>query len=324
MRTKYSLAKLVGIFALIILVVGLLSAIFLRQNIKDYYVVSTTDLSADALSLKESLSLTDRGKFLFEASQTSLEDRGLFNDSCKGVVEQHEVVLGCYTNQRIYIFNVSDERLDGANQVTAAHELLHAVYERLSSSQRSRINTLLDKQLGSINDQDLQATLNQYKQADRATFLNEAHSIIGTELRDIEPELREHYDKYFTDRAKVVDYSEKYKSVFHANQQKIDQYDASLAKLKTDKENLEATLTNQQASLEQQSAQMAVLRSSNTSAYNQMVPSYNQLVRSYNANIDELKKIIEDYNSLVNNRNQLATTQNDLIENLSNHYQPIN
>ena len=35
-------------------------------------------------------------------------------------------VLGCYANREISIFNVTDQRLDGIREVTAAHEMLHA------------------------------------------------------------------------------------------------------------------------------------------------------------------------------------------------------
>ena len=35
-----------------------------------------------------------------------------------------------------YIYNVNDERLNGLKEVTAAHEMLHAAYERLPESDK--------------------------------------------------------------------------------------------------------------------------------------------------------------------------------------------
>src|SRR5215475_3224989 len=51
------------------------------------------------------------------------------------------IVLGCYHPDQngIYIYAVQDPTLAGIQQVTAAHEVLHSVYGRLSGSERKQL-----------------------------------------------------------------------------------------------------------------------------------------------------------------------------------------
>src|SRR5690606_3442881 len=108
------------------------------------------------------------------------------------------IVLGCFVEgQGIYLYNVSDERLDGVKEVTAAHEVLHAGYSRLSSRDKARINHLLDQAFQANNDERIKETVETYRKRDPSIVSNELHSILATEARELPSELEEHYRRYF-------------------------------------------------------------------------------------------------------------------------------
>ena len=54
-------------------------------------------------------------------------------------------MLGCYHSNQdgIFLYNVQDARLAGVQQVTAAHEMLHAAYDRLSTKDKNYVDGLL-------------------------------------------------------------------------------------------------------------------------------------------------------------------------------------
>ena len=72
--------------------------------------------------------MTSVAKRLFYANRPAVEDKEPFNVHCRDT-EAEVATLGCYTGNRqgIYIYNVTDARLNGVQQVTAAHEMLHQV-----------------------------------------------------------------------------------------------------------------------------------------------------------------------------------------------------
>ncbi len=311
---------------LIVLIVlaGIFLAIIQNQRtIKDYYIVATTDLPGNSLELKTNLSLTGRGSFLYEASQTEIDGREAFNQACSSVLKEHSIVLGCYGNQRIFIFDVDDPKLAGIKEVTAAHELLHAAYERLSSSQRLEVNNLLLQQWAKIIDQEVLKVISQYQKEADDIFVNELHSIIGTEVSQVSPELETHYKQYFNDRGKIVSYSEAYKKVFRDNEAAIASFDVQLASKKSQIDSLETSLGLQRQNLQASSNQLESLRNSNPGAYNNAVPGYNQQVAQYNASVASLKQQITEYNQLVVQRNAAATAQNDLAQSLDSNQQPL-
>lgn len=168
----------------------------------------TTEIAA----LVTDSGMGSRGQFYFFASHPQLSSSAEFNRSCPKY--ERMVVLGCYVNGRIFLYNVTDERLTGATTVTAAHEMLHAAYDRLCSSERARVDRLIQQQLDKTTDPRLLGLVEAYDRTEPGQRLNEFHSIFGTEVADLSPELEDHYSKYFNDRARVVAVSEKYQQVF--------------------------------------------------------------------------------------------------------------
>ncbi|MFO0971566.1 MAG: hypothetical protein U0520_04460 [Candidatus Saccharimonadales bacterium] len=295
-----------------------------RQYVKDQYVVYRNPLQAQTAALLPKLDLTSGGAFLYKASQPEVLDAANFNQACGGVHREHSIVLGCYTKQRFYVYNVTDARLQGVQEVTAAHELLHAVYERLSPDEKETLNQQLRTAAAAIQDERFVATLEQYKKTEPGQVDNELHSILGTEIAILPESLEAHYRHYFKDRSKIVTYAEHYADTFSEIDTKIKAYDDKLTQLKEQKESMEASLAAQQRSIESQRTRMDQLQSAdNIEQYNQLVPGFNGLVRAFNDDVATLKDVIANYNLIVAQRNELAATQNDLLKQLDSSYQTI-
>lgn len=175
--------------------------------------------------------MSDQGTFYFYASQPSLESSQDFNNKC-GRKEQNTAILGCYDGQRIYIYDVTDRQLDGIREVTAAHEMLHAAYLRMSDGERARVDSLLEAEYATLKDnKDFAERMAFYARTEPGERDNELHSVIGTEVATLSPELEAHYKHYFDDRSKVVDLHTKYASVFADLQNRGDALSARLTSL---------------------------------------------------------------------------------------------
>lgn len=200
----------------ILLVVIAALAFLNRQWIIDQVTFWQFQPSAEIAAIASKDKLTDLGKFYLYASQAEVNDRDAFNEACGGLQTEKTIVLGCYAGplRRIYIFGVSDTRLDGVKEVTSAHEMLHAAYDRLSDSEKQRIDSLLIEQQKTITDQRILNTIEEYKKTEPTEIVNEMHSIFGTEVRNISPELEDYYKRYFVSRSDIIGYAEKYEKVF--------------------------------------------------------------------------------------------------------------
>jgi hypothetical protein len=190
-------------------------AIFMnRQLLIDSFLAWQYKPSAEIAAMAERTKLTEKGRFYFFASQPELNDREAFNKACTAHDTEQSVVLGCYTMMRIHVFNINNPKLDGIKEVTAAHEMLHAAYDRLSSSERERIDGLVQAQLNKIADQRILDLVKEYDKTEPGARLNEMHSILGTEVANLDPELETYYQRYFSDRSSVVALADGYVAVF--------------------------------------------------------------------------------------------------------------
>lgn len=296
-------------------------AVINRQYVRDWYVVHTTDPQPAAAKLMPQLSLTGTADFLYKASQTNVLGSSQFNSACSSVSREHSIVLGCYTNQRVYVYDVSDPRLSGVKEVTAAHELLHAVYDRMSLSEQKAINAELTQAASAITDPRLAETLAEYKRTEPGQVDNELHSILGTEYGVLPQKLESHYAKFFKDRAKIVAYSDNYQKQFRENEAQIKAYDQQLASLKVQISSTEQQIATLESQLNAKQAELSKLRSSNVSAYNAQVPAFNALVARYNTLVTKATSLTREYNQIVSTRNSLSTDLNDLTKQLDSNYQ---
>ena len=269
---------------------------------------------AEVSRLADVTTMTNNSRRLFYVYKPQLEDKSSFNSHCTGA--EQTIVLGCYIKHRgIYLYSVPDPRLNGVVEVTAAHELLHAEYDRLSTGERQRIDKLTAEYAATIKDTRLNETIENYRKKDPNVVPNELHSILATEVKDLPDELEQHYSRYFTNRQKIVELADTYKQAFTAREAEVAAIDSQLASLKNQIDSLNASLEAQQASLKAQFEQLQqAKRSENNEAYNEGVPAYNQSVARYNADVKFQRSLVAQYNELVERRNSLAVEENELIK----------
>lgn len=212
----------------IIIAVSVAAASFLilnRQMVLDQIALLRYDPPADIVALADRTTMTDTGRKAFYASRPSLEGSQQFGAIC-GDNEEGTAVLGCYTNRQIYIFNVTDPQLDGIRDVTAAHEMLHAAYDRMSQEERTQVDALLEAEYQKlVGDEAFADRMAYYAKTEPGQRDNELHSIIGTEVQSINSELEAHYGRYFANRRAVVQLHDAYSGVFA----RLKQQSAALA-----------------------------------------------------------------------------------------------
>ena len=201
-----------------VIIVGLGSvAIWLvshQQYVIDQIAVWQYHPSLQVATLAERDTLTSDATFVFNASQPVVEDAASFNKDCINT-EQGSAILGCYVGNRMYIYNVTDPQLDGIQEATAAHEMLHAEYQRLSAAERTKVNALVEAEYVKLKDNpDFSDRMALYARTEPGQRDNELHSIIGTEVSQLSPELEAYYGTYFKDRQAVVKMHDAYNSQF--------------------------------------------------------------------------------------------------------------
>jgi hypothetical protein len=233
-------------------------------------------------------------------------------------------VLGCYRSADIFILDVVEDQLEPVESVTAAHEMLHVVYARLNDDEKSRLAVLLDAQFAVVANNRILDEIDGYRQDPNSDLYNEMHSIFGTELNTLIPELQDHYQDYFSDRSKVIAESDAYELVFAELEAEIEGYDSQLAILEVqiiDLENeiddLSQQIVNGRETLSRLEAQQEIAQ------YNQYVPVFNSIVNLHNAQVGVLEKAIADYNEIVKVRNDNVGAKNNLINSLDSSVQTI-
>ena len=314
-----SSGNIVSIVFLLFLLTVLLVAIWQKQDVIDWWKLRDYTPNASVKSLADATSMTDFGRRLFYINQPELLTGSSFSHQCDFGKEK-TIVLGCYAgNDRgIFLYKVEDPRLDGVIQTTAAHEMLHAAYNRLNSKERAEIDNELAAYYRSIKDDRLIETIDAYNKSEPDEIANEMHSIFGTEVSTLPITLEKHYQKYFKDRKTVVRLSEKYQYEFTSRRKQAAIYDSDLAALKSRIDANELILRSKERILIQQYKDLQSLRETiDSSQYNLKVHDYNNDVQNYNNLITEAKSQIAEFNSIVKKRNDLALEERELTQALS-------
>lgn len=314
--TKLILASLVAVLVIF-------GVAYFAQDAYDWWRLRSYNPSAQIEKLAIDTAMSDKGKRLFYVAHPSLSDAEEFNTYCQ--VEELSIVLGCYISRgNIYIYDVQDARLQGVEEVTAAHEMLHVAYERLSAGEEERVNRLLQDEYEQIKDERIRETVEQYRDKDQSSVPNELHSILGTEVADLSSELEDYYAQYFDDRGRVVHYAQEYDNEFTSRQNRVEQIDKQLSSLKTEIDRDKASLSNQEAEINRQKQVLNNYRAQDQiEAYNAAVPGYNVLINQYNALVESTQQKIEHYNNLVAERNDLSVEVQGLVEAIDSTPQTI-
>lgn len=321
-------ARLASLLIVILWIVAAGALIYNRQAITDWYRLRNYTPSPAVASLSQQDTLTDYGRKVFYVNKPEVLDKATFAEKCPDNGGEKTNILGCYRGNQngIYILSVSDPRLEGVVQVTSAHEMLHAGYDRLSSEEKEKVNALLmDFYNNQLTDERIKSIIEVYKKTEPNDVVNEMHSIFGTEVATLTPELENYYKKYFLNRAAVTAYSSKYQAEFTTRQAAVDAADARLKQLKAQIDQYEPELNDQSALLTRRQRDLYARRDAgNVDAYNAGVNSYNAAVSAFNAKIQAYKNAVDEYNSLLKQRNAIAFEENQLNDALSSKVDAIN
>lgn len=314
--------KLASYVLILGFLVGTYSVFSNQQDIRDWWYLRSYQPSTEIAALATDAGLSDQGRDYFYVSDPQINDKQNFNDNCP--FEEQTIVLGCYDGLNIYILEIDEPQLDGVETVTAAHEMLHAAYERLDDTERAEVDRMVNEQLEQTTNQRIKDLIAEYDQNDKALINNELHSILPTELTDLIPELEEYYSKLFDDRQKVVAAAHKYEEVFVGLEGRMDELQQQIDSYKSQIEGLEAQLAGMASEIEVKREELNRLKENDEiEEYNSKVEPFNSLVRSYNNTIPQLKTVVTLHNELVSQINDAALRHNELVNTIDSNYQSL-
>ncbi|HEX4774012.1 MAG TPA: hypothetical protein VH234_00650 [Candidatus Saccharimonadales bacterium] len=313
---------------LIVLVwfVALGTAVANRQNLLDWWALRGYQAPAAITQLASQDTMTPYARKILYVNHPAIDSKTTFSGACPNNGGEQTIVLGCYhSNQAgVFLLNVTDSRLNGVEQVTAAHEMLHAAYDRLSSSERQKVDAmLLDYYNHDLHDQRIRTTMDAYKKTEPHDVVNEMHSVFGTEIANLPPGLEQYYKRYFTNRSQVAAFAAQYQAEFTSRQTALAQDDSQLSSLKAQIDAQQADLKNKLNQINSLQTQLTSQRNTDSSAYNAAVPGFNAQVDAYNAEVEQLKGLVSGYNQLVTSRNNVALEEDQLVNDLSSSVQTI-
>ena len=304
-----------------VLIVAVGFVLLNRNKLYDGFRGMTYRPSEEMSKIRSALKLTERGEFLFNASQPKLSDQEEFNDYCRSDSDSDVAVLGCYTENNIYVYDIDDSELDGILELTTAHELLHAVWSRMSEGQQKELETDLEK-VFEENQEILGKEIDTYALNEKQ---EEMFVRIGTEIKDLPESLEEYYATIFNDQDAIVDFYNHYITVFN-------ELESEMKNLKTEIDSIQGTIDEKTLDYEARvktlnekisrfnscaetigcftsEAEFSIERnalmaeqSALTEVYNELnelVNEYNTKVEAYNADVTYSKKLESMVNSLV-------------------------
>lgn len=197
-----------------------------HEWIYDFYRGQTYRPSAEMVRIRNDLQLTERGEFLFNAAQPELDEATEFNAHCRDDVSE-TAVLGCYTMQTIYVYNIVDERLSGIRELTTAHELLHANWARMSEEEKVALVEPLTH-VFEDNQEFLEEEIDAYDVSEKQ---EELYVRAGTEVANLPEALEKHYAEIFKDQDAVVAFYDSYIGVFRSLEAEMDALKAELEEM---------------------------------------------------------------------------------------------
>jgi hypothetical protein len=226
------------------------------QWLQDQYTVLTQPSPDEIVAIADATGMSDTGRLIFLASTPAVEDADAFNADCR---VESEGTLGCFDGTDIYIYAVTDPRLQGTIEVTGAHEMLHAAYQRLSRDERAEVDELVAAAVAALPPDD--PVFQDMANYPASQFPDEWHSRLGTEFADLPAALEAHYARYFDDRGLVLALDEQSTAL-------LDELEAQLDTLAAEVEALDAEVT------------------ARSEAYDAALAAYNADVEAFNAKAD--------------------------------------
>lgn len=292
--------------------------------------------------------MTTKAQQLFYQQDPRIESKQLFHELCRNVSHHTEktILLGCFTSNgyqgKIVLQSVTDPRLTGTMEVVAAHEMLHAAYQQLTTKERSRLAPKLKQAAQRVVETNLKAVLQEYAEGDPDIYVNELHSHLGTSLGDLgNPELEEYYRQYFRDRQQVVAFAQQSRRVLSQIETQVQALEPELnaleGDLKTEKNAIERTEDDLKASIQnlermesnlknlKQQTETALSRGDTSlikpfeqerSRFNSAVRDFNGQVQTLQNRIDQFNQQFAAYSQKVDVYNQLAATNRSILSSI--------
>ena len=299
---------------------GLAAAYWFGPQLLDEFRAQQYTPSSHISAIEQRVTLTSAGRRIFYATSPEVQDSGQFNGSCHSV-ERTTAILGCYYRDRIYLYNVQNSELDGALDVTAAHELLHAAYARLSTFEQHKVDGLVRAAYQKVkNEPTLKRLMEYYKQAEPGAEINELHSILGTTIANLDSELERYYARYFTNRASIVTLNQRYTQVFS----ELDQQATSLrAKISAEESSLKTETDAYQNELNQLNSDIQSFNqraASGDFSSQEFYAARNVLsgrVAALNRRQNQLNARISAYNTMIIEYNKLAVRAQQLNQSMN-------
>lgn len=231
--TQKNILRAILIFTPVVLIV--LTAIFF-DTIRDFALSLSYASTPETSSVESSLGLTSYGSLVYRASHPQItDDYSTFRDTCYDGQDPTSVsIQGCFVRDEIHIYNITSPELSGIVESTTAHELLHAVWSRLSDSEKSSLTPVLEE-LKSSADEDFLETLTSYEDAD---VLEETYVRSATQIRDLPPVLESHFARIFTNQDAIVAFYDSYQNSFSLAKKELDSLSKTLKSLKSEIDSL--------------------------------------------------------------------------------------
>lgn len=295
------------------------------QYFLDLYNYQTYNPSAAVASITKNSRLTDEGRFAFYTAQPAIDGTRAFNVKCDRK-EENTAILGCYTANKIYIFEVTDERLNGIREVTAVHEMLHVIYQRASADDRAKLRVLLDAEAKKLEkDKDFSERMAFYARTEPGERYNELHSIIGTEVSSVSGELESYYDQYF-DRQHIVGLFKLYKSEFKKLETKASKMKTQIDALSKKIDKAKDKYASDVKALDRD---IVDFNSQAESGTFESQSQFDSERASLVARADQIKQqqasinlLLKQYNDLIKQHNDIITESNKLYQSIDSSLAP--
>lgn len=278
--------------------------------------------SAAVASIYNRSGLSNKGQFYFYSSSPVVDSAATFDINCQKQ-EAKSAILGCYSLGRIYIREITNNQLDGIEEVTAAHETLHVIWERMSDSDKKSTGALLEAEYQKLNNPALKERMAYYDRNEPGEHFNELHSILGTEVSDVGGALEAHYGQYFTDRSKVIALHGGYQQVFDSVQTQADTLLVELNALVADLNTGSIQYNKDAASISTESTILKDSAGSVNRTSASEVNTYNATRQALIIRIDQLEALravidtkSETYRAKLAEYNKLVVQSNELMQNL--------
>ncbi|HET9850638.1 MAG TPA: hypothetical protein VFP35_03385 [Candidatus Saccharimonadales bacterium] len=310
--------KILSVGGLLAIIVLLIMALTHLQAIEDWQKLRGYNPPAAITELADQDTMTAYTRHVFYVNHPQIVS-GVANFRKDCPESEQTIVLGCYRSGQngIFIYNVPNSQLYGIAQVTAAHEVLHAAYARLSSKDKAYVDGLLqDYYKHDLTDQRILGEIKLYKQTEPNNVVDEMHSVFGTEADNLPKPLENYYKRYFSNRSVIVNFSQNYQSEFASRINRVKADDQKLAAMKAQIDALEQSLNSQLTVIQSQRAQV---QSSNDPG---QINRYNAEVTAYNNGVADLQSQISTYNQLVDERNAIAADIASLQNSIDTRLQP--